>query len=243
MPDSATRPTLFLTTRWTLIRDAAAVGDGGASAALGDLCAIYWMPLYRYARRRGHSREDAEDLVQGFLSRIAEPRHLSGLDASKGRFRAFLLSSFNHWRLNEWKRGTRLKRGGGAVPLALDWQEAESGCPPFPADELSPDKHYDREWALTLLAKVLADLEAASIAEGKGVQFGLLKSCLTADSARIPYAEIARRLDTTEGAARVAVHRLRKRYRHLLTGEILRTLSSRDALEEEMRSLFAALAS
>lgn len=224
-----------------MVREAAAMGDEGASAALGDLCAIYWMPLYRFARRHGHSREDAEDLVQGFLARIADPRRLTGLDASKGRFRAFLLTSFNHWRLNEWKRGCRLKRGGGVPTLTLDWQDAEAGCTSPPADEQSPDKLYDREWALALLAKVLADLEAASVAEGNGAQFDQLKTCLTADSAKIPYPEIARNLGTTEGAARVAVHRLRKRYRHLLTAEISRTLSNQEALEEEMRSLFAAL--
>lgn len=144
---------------------------------------------------------------------------------------------------NDWKRASREKRGGGTAPLSLDWQSAETGLQLEPADERSPDKLYDREWALALLGKVLADLEAACRAEGGVAQFGTLKPCLTADSARIPYAEIARQLDTTEGAARVAVHRLRKRYRHLLTEEISRTLSSPDAVEEEMRSLFAALAS
>ncbi len=242
MPESCTRPTLFLTTRWTLVRDAARGGDTAASAALGDLCALYWQPLYRYARRRGNSREDAEDLVQGFLARIAEPRRLGGVDAEKGRFRAFLLASFNHWMANEWKRGARLRRGGGVSPLSLDWEDAETGLALDPADERSPDRLYDREWALALLGRVLADLEQDCRGEGSGAQFDLLKHCLTADSARIPYAELAMQLGATEGAARVAVHRLRKRYRHLLTEEIARTLASPDAVEEEMRSLFAALA-
>lgn len=243
MPDSSIKPTLFLTTRWTLVRDAARGGDATASAALGDLCAIYWRPLYRYARRRGNSREDAEDLVQGFLARIAEPRRLSRVDAEKGRFRAFLLASFNHWMAGEWKRGARIKRGGGVSPLSLDWEDAETGLALDPADERSPDKLYDREWALALLEKVLADLQRASVEEGNAAQFEQLKPCLTTDSSRIPYADLAARLDTTEGAARVAVHRLRKRYRHLLTKEIRRTLASPEFVEEEMRSLFTALAS
>src|SRR6478736_2662605 len=107
MSESSTRATLFLTTRWTLVHDAARGGDAEASAALGDLCTIYWKPLYRYARRRGRSREDAEDLVQGFFARISEPRRLGGVAAEKGRFRAFLLASFNHWMVNEWKRESR----------------------------------------------------------------------------------------------------------------------------------------
>lgn len=235
-------PSFFATTRWTLVRKAACGGDTLAVEALGSLVRTYWQPLYRYARRKGKSPEDAEDLVQGFLAHVIEARALRQTDPSKGRFRSFLLASFQHWMINEWKHETRAKRGGGVAPLSFDWQSAETGLHLEPADDQSPDKLYDREWALALLGKVLADLEAACRAEGGAAQFETLKPCLTADSARIPYAEIARHLGTTEGAARVAVHRLRKRYRHLLTEEISRTLSSPSAVEEEMRSLFAALA-
>lgn len=236
-------PTFFATTRWTLVRDAANGGDTLAVEAMGALAGTYWQPLYRYARRKGKSPEDAEDLVQGFLAYVIEARALSRTDHTKGRFRAFLLASFQHWMINEWKRETRAKRGGGESWLSFDWQSAETGLHLEPAHDQSPDKLYDREWALALLGKVLADLEAACHAEGGAAQFEMLKPCLTADSARISYAEIAATLDTSEGAARVAVHRLRKRYRHLLTDEISRTLASPDAVEEEMRSLFAALAS
>lgn len=236
-------PTFFATTRWTLVRDAARGGDTLAVEALGSLIRTYWQPLYRYARRKGKAAEDAEDLVQGFLAHVIEARALRETDHTKGRFRAFLLASFQHWMINEWKRETRGKRGGGAIPLSFDWQSAETGLHLEPADDQSPDKLYDREWALALLGKVLAELETTCRAEGGAVQFESLKPCLTADSARIPYADIARQLGTTEGAARVAVHRLRKRYRHLLTAEISRTLATPDAVEEEMRSLFAALAS
>jgi RNA polymerase sigma-70 factor (ECF subfamily) len=235
-------PTFFATTRWTLVRDAARGGDTLAVEALGALVVTYWQPLYRYARRKGKSPEDAEDLVQGFLAHVIEARALRETEQSKGRFRAFLLASFQNWMINEWKHQTRAKRGGGQAMLSFDWQSAESGLRLEPADDQSPDKLYDREWALALLGKVLADLEAACQAEGGAAQFELLKPCLTADSARIPYAELAATLGSSEGAARVAVHRLRKRYRHLLTEEISRTLSTPSAVEEEMRSLFAALA-
>lgn len=234
-------PTIFATTRWTLVREAACGGDTLAVEALGALASTYWQPLYRYARRKGKSSEDAEDLVQGFLAHVIETRALNRTDHTKGRFRTFLLASFQHWMINEWKRATRDKRGGGNT-LSLDWQNAETGLHLEPADNQSPDKLYDREWALALLGKVLADLETTCRAEGGAAHFEILKPCLTADSARIPYADIAGKLDTSEGAARVAVHRLRKRYRHLLTAEISRTLATPDSVEEEMRSLFAALA-
>jgi RNA polymerase sigma factor (sigma-70 family) len=235
----ATRPTLFATTRWTLIRDAAGDETG---RALGELARIYWQPLYRYARRKGKSREDAEDLVQGFLAHLMRPEALRGTDPAKGKFRAFVLAAFNHWMIGEWKRGQRVKRGGGVLPLSLDWQDAETGLSLEVADERGPDRHFDREWALALLDKVLADVAGVFRAEGNAAQFEALKPCLTADSAGIPYAELAKKLGLTEGAARVAVHRLRKRYRHQLTAEIARTLSPPEAVDEEMRSLFAALA-
>jgi RNA polymerase sigma-70 factor (ECF subfamily) len=240
MPDPP--PTLFATTRWTLVHDAARGGDHGAAAALGALFATYWQPLYRYARRKDKSKEDAEDLVQGFLAHLLTVDALRGIDRAKGRFRSFLLASFQHWMINDWKHASRDKRGGGNAALSFDWESAESGLKLEVADERSPDRIYDREWAVALLDKVLGDLEKLSIEEGNAEQFERLKHCLTADSRRIGYAAIAADLGLSEGALRVAVHRLRKRYRHLLTDEIARTLSSPEAVEDEMQSLFAALA-
>ncbi|MCW1923241.1 sigma-70 family RNA polymerase sigma factor [Luteolibacter arcticus] len=231
----------FASTRWTIVCDAASGGDAVATEALGALFRTYWQPLYRYARRRGKSKEDAEDLVQGFFGHLLEARALRDTSRDKGRFRAFLLASFNHWMINTWKRETRLKRGRGIPALSFDWEEAESGLKLEPADDRSPDRLFDREWALTLLGKVLDDLEAASRDEGD-LRFDRLKPCLTADSSRIPYASLAADLEMSEGALRVAVHRLRKRYRALLTEEIARTLSSPEAVEDEMQALFAVLA-
>jgi hypothetical protein len=159
-----------------------------------------------------------------------------------GRFRAFLLAGFNHWMINDWKHSTRQKRGGAAALLSFDWESAENGLQVDTPDGCSPDKLFDREWALTLLGKVLDTPESLSREEGNATQFETLKPCLTSDSSRIPYAQLAADLGMTEGAARVAVHRLRKRYRHLLTEQIERTLSSPEAVDEEMPSLFGALA-
>jgi DNA-directed RNA polymerase specialized sigma24 family protein/tRNA A-37 threonylcarbamoyl transferase component Bud32 len=190
MTSSDSRQTLFATTRWTLVREAARVGDPCAVEALGALFATYWQPLYRYARRKGKPVEDAEDLVQGFLAHLLATGGLRETDRNKGRFRAFLLASFNHWMINEWRHASREKRGGGISPLSFDWESAETGLSIDAPDERSPDKLYDREWALALLGKVLADLETLSCEEGNAAQFQKLKPCLTEDSAKIPYADI-----------------------------------------------------
>ncbi len=242
MTQRTSQATFFATTRWTMVREAVRGGDDAARSALGGLFSIYWQPLYRYARRKGKSREDAEDLVQGFLAHLMTSRALQGIDQAKGRFRSFLLISFQHWMINDWKHATRGKRGGGSAVVSFDWESAETGLKLEIADERSPDRLFDREWALALLRKALEELAEVCLAEGSGAQFKVLKPCLTADSGRIAYADLAVVLDMTEGATRVAVHRLRKRYRRILTDQISRTLSSPDSVEEEMQSLFAALA-
>ena len=240
--DSVPPPSAFATTCWSLVCAAAHGGDTGAVSALGKLFQTYWPPLYRYARRKGKNPADAEDLVQGFFAHLIASEGLRVTDPSRGRFRAFLLAGFNHWMINDWKHATREKRGGGVPPLSIDRENAESGLRLEVADALSPDRLFDRDWALALLAKVLRDLEALCRAEGGEAQFSLLKSCLAADSARIPYADLGPALGLSEGAARVAVHRLRKRYRALLNEEIARTLAAPSAVEEELQALFAALA-
>lgn len=234
-------PDFFATTRWSLVNHAAAGAGTHSIAALGELFAIYWGPLYRYARRKGKSREDAEDLVQGFMARLIENDSLRYPDRDKGRFRTFLLASFNHWMINEWKHDSREKRGGPSSPISFNWQDAETGLSLEPADPRSPDLLYDREWALALLETTLARLEAICHSEGGASVFDTLKPCLTADTARISYPELSTSLGVSEGAARVAVHRLRKRYRHLLKEEISRTLADPAQADEEIRALFTTL--
>jgi RNA polymerase sigma factor (sigma-70 family) len=231
-------PTLFATTQWTVVCEAARGGDTVAVAALGSLCEAYWAPLYRYVRRMGVGEADAEDLVQGFFARILENDGLRLVDRKRGRFRAFLLGALQHYMANEWRRAHRQKRGGFATHLSIDWRSAETGLGIEPADPAAgPDQLFDRDWATALLDKVLDDLER----EEPDGDFARWKSFLGVSSVRLPYAEIAVRFGLSEGAARVAVHRLRKRYRQRLREEIGRTLADPALVDEEMQSLFAAL--
>jgi len=233
---------IFATTHWTVVLAAGRRSTPQTDRALEELCHTYWYPLYAYVRRQGHSKEDAEDLTQGFFACFLGRNYLEGLSSEQGRFRAFLLAALKHFMANEWDKSQRQKRGGGAAPLSLDWQDADSRYQINPADQLSPDKLYDRAWAMTLLEQVITRLRGESAAEGKGEVFEQLKPFLMAGQSTIPYADVAVRLGLNEGAARVAVHRLRKRYRELLRGEISQTLSDPADVEEEMRALFRAFA-
>ena len=236
-PQEFKKPTLFVTTRWTLVCDAARGGSTEAAEALGALFQIYWPPLYRYVRRVGRSEPDAEDLVQGFFAHLLQLDGLRLVDRDRGRFRAFLLGGLKHYIANEWQREHRLKRGGFDPHLSIDWKDAETGLGIESADPHSPDMLYDRDWAMALLDKVLDDLAA----EEKNVDFERWKVFLSLSSGHLSYADIAAEFGITEGAARVAVHRLRKRYRERLRAEIGRTLGDEKLVEDEMRSLFAAL--
>ena len=210
--------------------------------ALEELCRAYWFPLYAYVRRRGHTKEDAEDLTQEFFARFLEKNYLAGLSAERGRFRAFLLASLKHFLANEWDKSRRQKRGGGVTPLSLDWQTADTQFQIAATAEPSPDKAFDREWTVTLLAKVIERLQAESETEGRGKQFAELKIFLTVGKGALSHAEAARKLGMDETAVRVAVHRLRKRYRQLLRDEIAQTLADSADVDEEMRALFGAFA-
>lgn len=232
----------FATTRWTVVLTAGSAGAPGADQALEDLCSTYWYALYAYVRRQGHSKEDAEDLVQSFFARFLAKNYLEGLSSAKGKFRAFLLASLKHFLANEWDRSGRKKRGGHATHLSLDWSQADQRYQVDPADALSPDKLYDRAWAVTLLERVLVRLRQENAAEGKSAAFEALKPFLTVGKSAIPYSDVAKSLATTEEAARVAVHRLRRRYRALLRDEVAQTLSHPGQVEEEMRALLEAFA-
>jgi RNA polymerase sigma-70 factor (ECF subfamily) len=204
-----------------------------AGRALEELCRAYWYPLYAYVRRRGYETHEAEDLTQEFFARLLAKNYLADVDREKGKFRSFLLASLKHFLANEWDKARAQKRGGDQMLVSLD---AETRYQREPVDEASADKLLDRAWAVALLDLVLVRLEA----ESDSKHFAALKSFLTASKDAIPYAEVADKLGTSEGAVKVAVHRLRKRYRVLLREEIAHTVATPADVDEEIRHLFAA---
>ena len=221
---------------------AAGRGDSTrARAALERLCKSYWYPLYAFVRRLGHGAHDAEDLVQSFFAVCLEKNYLGAADQAKGRFRSFLLLALKRFLANEWDKQRALKRGGATASISLDSLTAEQRYALEPAEQLSADKLYERRWALTLLDQVVTRLHDEQADAGKLTQFEQLKECLTAAGRGTPYAELAARLGTTEGAIKVTVHRLRQRYRELLEEEIANTVATREEIEEERRHLLAAL--
>lgn len=240
LPAEASSGDIFATTHWTVVLAAGGQSTPLADRALEELCRVYWYPLYAYVRRQGHSKEDAEDLTQGFFARFLERNYLEGVTSEKGRFRAFLLAALKHYLANAQDRALSQKRGGGAQVLSLDWQDAETRYQIEPPDRLSPDKLYDRAWAMMLLEKVIARLRDECAAEGKAGLFECLKPFLMVGKSAIPYPQAAEQLGLNEGAVRVAVHRLRRRYRELLRQEITQTLADPAMLQEELQALFSA---
>ncbi len=212
-----------------------------AQAALERLCELYWYPLYAYIRRRGHSPEDAQDLTQEFFARLLKRNWLERADQAKGRFRSFLLSAMNHFLSDEWDRARAQKRGGGALPLPLQLDSAETRYGHEPADHATPEQNYERRWALALLAEVLRRLGNEYAQEGRAELFGALHPCLVGPGAAQPYAELAVNLGVTEGTIKAAVHRLRQRYRQLLHDEIAQTVAEPGEVDDELRHLLVVL--
>ena len=215
-----------------------AQGDGsGAHESLSNLCNVYWYPLYAFVRRQGVSEHDAQDLTQEFFARLLAKGWLGGVDRERGRFRSWLLASMKHFLANEWDRAQAIKRGGQATLISFDDDSAEARYGREPS--VSADSLFDRRWALTLLDRVLDRLREESAQAGKLAHFDALRGALTGE--KTPYAEIAVALETTEGAVKVAVHRLRERYRALLRAEIAETVASPSEIDDELRHLLAAL--
>jgi RNA polymerase sigma factor (sigma-70 family) len=231
----------FATTRWSLVLAAKGRGEPQAREALADLCALYWYPLYAYVRRRGHDADRAQDLTQEFFARLLEKDFLADVDRGKGRFRSFLLAACKHFLANERDRARALKRGGGREPIPIDALDAESRYRREPVDAMTPERLFDRRWALTLLDQVLQRLGEEMARAGKAVWFDRLKPALLGARGSDPYGQIAAELGMTEGAVKVAVHRLRQRYRALLNEEIARTVDDPGQVEDEIRDLFAAV--
>lgn len=215
--------------------------DRITEAALARLCETYWYPLYAYARRRGYSVEDAQDLTQEFFARVIQRHWLADADQSKGRFRTFLLTAMQRFLANEWDKARALKRGGGLknVPLRLDNAETRYGVEG--TDSRTPEQAFEYRWAVTLLDKVVKQLGAELRARGQVELFNALKACLLGDGSTQPYGQLAAKLGMQEGAVKVAVHRLRQRYRELLRAEIANTVASPAEVEAEMHHLFNVL--
>lgn len=210
-----------------------------AQHALEKLCAAYWYPLYAYVRRQGRAVEDAQDLTQQFFTRFLEMKHVRLADRNRGRFRTFLLSSIKNFLINEWAKANRQKRGGGQQLLSLDEEMAEARFAAEPATTQPADSVFDCNWATTLLERALAALRAEFEQAGKVAAFERLKDCVLGEQS--PYVEIARELGLTEGAARVAVHRLRQRFNELLRAEVAQTVSTPAEVNEELRYLVTVL--
>jgi RNA polymerase sigma-70 factor (ECF subfamily) len=252
MPDVATNLTpvsapeppggaAFTTTHWSVVLEAGNEESPRATEALGQLCRIYWRPLYAYVRRRGYSPHEAPDLVQEFFARVIEKNYFGAADRHRGRFRTFLLASMEHFLAKEWQRAHRIKRGGEVTFLSLDDRSAETLEREEPADEVTAEKLYDRRWALALLEQALARLRAEYTESGRGPVFEELAVVLSGDKAEVSYAELGARLGLSEGAVKVAVHRLRQRYGELVRAQVADTVSRTEQVDEELQHLFAAL--
>jgi RNA polymerase sigma-70 factor (ECF subfamily) len=238
---SGTSDRRFHTTRWTLVLTASRDASPQARVALGELCTLYWSPLYAFARRQGHSAEQAQDLTQSFFTRLIEKNVVAAADPARGRFRSFLLASFKHFLANEWDREHARKRGGEEAFVPLDVERAEAGYLAQQPESLGPDAVFERQWALDVLGRVVDRLRREYAASGKAAVFEALSGLVTGDAIGERYADIARTLRSTEGAMKVMAHRLRRRYADLLREEIAATVSDTADVDDEIQYIIAAL--
>jgi RNA polymerase sigma-70 factor (ECF subfamily) len=232
------QPSAFVTTHWSVVLAAAVTNSPGADSALEDLCQTYWPPLYAYVRRRGYSTTDAQDLTQEFFARLLRRNAVADVSPQKGRFRSFLLASMNHFLADEWDKSRAAKRGGGNLILTgLEEADRVACC----VENSNPETVFEQRWAIALLEGVYRQLEKEYEARGKAGLFDILRGTLAAASGSISGAEMARQLQMNEGAVKVAVHRLRKRYREVLRAKIAETVSTAAEVDEELRYLFQTL--
>jgi len=230
----------FVTTHWSVVLSAREPGSPQSAAALETLCRTYWYPLYAYLRRQGRTPHDAQDLTQGFFARLLQKDYLQAAAREKGKFRTFLLVALKRFLANEWDRAHAQKRGGFAPVVPIDQEFAESRLAADPSPNVQPDVLFDRQWALTLLERAMSQLRDEYVASGRAQLFEHLQTCLARDESALPYAQIAARLNLTEPAVKMAVHRLRARCREILRAEIAHTVATSEEVEEEIRHLFAA---
>jgi RNA polymerase sigma-70 factor (ECF subfamily) len=237
--DTISGASQFPTTRWTLVVAAGDPQRKEARSALVSLCENYWYPLYAYLRRRGYPADQAQDLTQGFFTRVLEGRYLDRADREKGRFRSFLLTSLKFFVADEEDRQRAGKRGGGQL-VSLEFSSGEERYQREPAHDETPERIFERRWALSVLDRVVERLRKEFLQHGRPEHFERLKISLLGQS-DAPYATLAREMNTSEGALKVAIHRLRKRYRELFRQEIADTVADPSEVESELRYLAAAL--
>jgi RNA polymerase sigma-70 factor (ECF subfamily) len=230
----------FVTTHWSVVLSAREKDSPRSAAALETLCRTYWYPLYAYLRRQGRPPHDAQDLTQGFFARLLQKDYLQAAAREKGKFRTFLLVALKRFLANEWDREHALKRGGFARVVSIDQEVAESRFAAEPSHNVQPYVLFDRQWAMTLLERTMTQLQEEYVSSGRAKLFEYLQSCLVREESALPYAQIAACLNLTEPAVKMAVHRLRARYREILRAEIAHTVSSPEEVEEEIRHLFAS---
>lgn len=229
----------FCTTHWSVVLAAGHSSVPGAQEALQMLCRTYWYPLYAFVRRQGQSPHDAQDLTQEFFARLLEKNYLRLADPDRGKFRTFLLGSLKNFLVNEWKQAGRLKRGGGVEFLSIDANVAENRFAAEPANESNPDAAYEQRWAVTLIEQVLATLRQEFNDADKIRLFEELSGFIWGDKSTASYAEIAGHLNLTEGTVKVAVHRLRQRFRELLRAEVAHTVARPEDIDDELRHLIS----
>ena len=233
---------MFPVTRWTVVLAASGTPSPESAAALERLCSSYWYPLYAFVRRSGHSPPDAEDLTQGFFERLLEHNWIADADRHKGRFRTFLLVAMKRFLAKEWDKAKTLKRGGEVRFVSLQLDAAETRYTREPADTRTAEQLYEKQWALTLLESVFSRVREDYARDGKGALFHTLEPCLVGSRETQPYAALGAELGMTEGAVRMAVCRLRERYRECLKAEIAHTVASAAEVEEELRHLLRVMA-
>jgi len=233
----------FQTTQWGLVMAASREHSDAAKQALEQLCRIYWYPIYAFVRRQGQTVENAQDLTQEFFLRVLQENYFQVADPERGRLRSFLLTSLKNFLINEWEKARTAKRGGSHITFSLDEKNAEGRYLAEPTDGLTPDLIYEKRWAVTLLEQALARLRSEYVAEQKQLLFDTLKPSVLGDTESGGYGAMAERLGLSEGALRIAMHRLRERYRTLLRAEVASTVATPSEIDDELRHLVAVLRS
>ncbi len=232
----------FDSTCWSVVLVAKNRNDPQARGALGELCRAYWYPLYAYIRRSGHSAEDGHDLTQGFFATVVADGFLDEVSPEKGKFRAYLLACCRHYLSDQRRRQRAWKRGSGRPDISIDREEGDRRFREEPWHELTPDRLFERRWALAVLDQALERLGCEMQRKGQADLFERLRPTLTGQELSDPYTKVAAELGLSEGAVKVRAHRMRRRFGEILRKEIGRTVADRGMIDDEINNLFAALA-